>query len=79
MDLSIFDRRYNNDATGCPAYHPKLLLKVVLFAYSLGIVGSRRIEQLCRKHVTCMALACGYRPDHRTIAAFVSSMPPEIR
>lgn len=78
MDLSIFDQRYKNDTTGCPAYHPKILLKVVLFAYSHGIVGSRRIEKLCRKNMTCMALACGYNPDHRTIAAFVSSMHREI-
>jgi transposase len=78
MDLSIFDRRYKNDETGCAAYHPKVLLKVVLFAYSRGIVGSRRIERLCRKNVTCMALAYGYKPDHSTIAAFVSSMHNEI-
>ena len=78
MDVSIFDQRYKNDTTGCPAYHPKLLLKVVLFAYSHGIVGSRRIEKLCQKNMVCMALACGYKPDHSTIAAFVSSMHSEI-
>ena len=78
MDLSIFDCRYHNDETGCPAYNPKILLKVVLFAYSHGFVGSRRIERLCRKHVTCMALACLQCPDHSTIAAFVSSMGAEI-
>ena len=39
MDMSMFDGRYNNDETGCPAYDPKILLKVVLFAYSRGLVG----------------------------------------
>jgi transposase len=78
MDTSIFDCRYHNDKTGCPAYNPKILLKVVLFAYSHGIVGSRRIEKLCRKHVICMALACMQHPDHSSIAAFVSSMHQEI-
>jgi transposase len=78
MDLSIFDGRYHNDETGCTAYDPKILLKVVLFAYSRGLVGSRKIEWLCRKHVTCMALACMQHPDHSTIAAFVSSMHQEI-
>jgi transposase len=78
MDLSMFDGRYNNDETGCPAYDPKILLKVVLFAYSRGLVGSRRIEWLCHKHVTCMALACMQHPDHSSIAAFVSSMHQEI-
>jgi transposase len=78
LDQSLFDARYKNDDTGCPAYAPKLLLKVVLFAYSRGIIGSRRIEQLCRSHVICMALACLQHPDHSTIAAFVSSMQDEI-
>lgn len=78
MDLSMFDCRYHNDETGCTAYDPKILLKVVLFAYSRGLVGSRRIERLCRTHVTCMALACMQHPDHSTIAAFVSSMHQEI-
>jgi transposase len=78
MDLSLFDGRYKNDETGCPAYDPKVLLKVVLFTYSRGFVGSRRIEWLCANHVTCMALACMQCPDHSTIAAFVSSMKAEI-
>ena len=34
IDLSHFDARLQNDATGAPAYPPALLLKVVLFAYS---------------------------------------------
>jgi transposase len=78
MDLSIFDGRYKNDETGCPAYDPKILLKVVLFAYSRGFVGSRRIEWLCRNTVTCMAVACMQQPDHRTIADVVSSMHEEV-
>lgn len=78
MDLSLFDARYKNDETGCPAYDPKILLKVVLFAYSRGIIGSRRIEWLCRHNIICMALACMQHPDHSTIAAFVSSMQAEI-
>ena len=38
LDVSIFDQRYNNDDTGCPAYDPALLLKIVLYAYARGIV-----------------------------------------
>jgi len=36
MDISVFEDRYNNDETGRWAYDPKVLLKVVLFAYSRG-------------------------------------------
>ena len=31
MDLSIFDEKFINDETGCPAYDPKILLKIILF------------------------------------------------
>ena len=78
LDTSLFESRYQNDDTGSPAYDPKLLLKVVLLAYSRGLISSRKIEQACRENVTFMALACGLAPDHSTIAAFVSSMKEEI-
>ena len=78
MDMSIFDDNYHNDQTGRRAYDPKILLKVILFAYSRGLIHSRRIEQACRENVTFMALSGNQRPDHSTIAAFVSSMKEEI-
>jgi transposase len=78
MDMSIFDDNYQNEQTGRRAYDPKILLKVVLFAYSRGLIPSRRIEQACRENVTFMALSGNQRPDHSTIAAFVSSMKDEI-
>lgn len=78
VNMSIFDDRYNNDETGRWAYDPKVLLKVVLLAYSRGLISSRKIERACRENVTFMALSCMQRPDHSTIAAFVSSMKEEI-
>ena len=78
MDMSVFDDNYQNDETGRSAYNPKILLKVVLFAYSRGLVTSRRIERACCENVTFMALSGNQRPDHSTLAAFVSSMKDEI-
>jgi transposase len=78
MDMAVFEDRYQNDETGRMAYDPKILLKVVLLGYARGLVTSRKMEQACRENVTFMALACGQRPDHSTIAAFVSSMRGEI-
>jgi len=78
IDTSIFDERYRNDETGRWAYDPKVLLKVVLFAYSRGLISSRKIDRACKENVTFMALACGQQPDHSTIASFVSSMKVEI-
>lgn len=78
VNTGQFDARYANDEMGRPAYDPKVLLKVVLLAYSRGITGSRRIEQACRENITFMALSCGQAPDHSTISEFVSSMEQEV-
>ncbi|PWB40535.1 MAG: DDE transposase [Rhodocyclales bacterium] len=78
IDLSGFDARYRNDRTGAAAYPPGMLLKVVLFAYSQGIVSSRAIERACREHVTFIALSGDSAPHFTTIAAFVSSLAVEI-
>ncbi len=77
LDLSAFDAEFKNDETGRRAYDPRVLLKVVLFGYARGLNGSRRLEAACRENVTFMALACGQRPDHSTIAAFIEGMGKE--
>ena len=67
IDLSVFEARYRNDDGGAPAYDPAILLKIILFAYSKGIIYSRRIEQLCRENVVCMALSADTVPHFTTI------------
>jgi transposase len=78
IDLSVFEDRYANDATGASAYDPALLLKIVLFAYSKGVIHSRQIAQLCREHVVFMALSADTTPHFTTIANFVSTLSVEI-
>ena len=78
LDLSGFDARFCNDATGAAAYPPAMLLKVVLFAYSQSIVSSRNIERACREHVTFIALSGDSQPHFTTIAGFVSSLGDDI-
>jgi transposase len=78
LDLSHFDAHYHNDARGSTAYPPAMLLKVVLFAYSQGIVSSRTIERVCRDHVTFMALSGDRVPHFTTLAAFVSEREQDI-
>ncbi|MDD5206658.1 MAG: transposase [Desulfobacterales bacterium] len=73
-DTSYFDARFCNDETGRCAYNPKLLLKVLLYGYSRGMMSSRSLERACVKDATFIALSCGQTPDHSTIAAFISSM-----
>lgn len=78
LDMSIFERRYSNDATGRLAYDPKLMLKIVLYGYSRGILSSRRLEEACRRNIVFMALSDDTRPHFTTIAAFVSELGDEI-
>jgi transposase len=78
LDLSHFDAHYRNDARGATAYSPSILLKVVLFAYSQGIVSSRAMERACRDHVTFMALSGDSAPHFTTLAAFVSEREEDI-
>lgn len=78
LDLSVFESRYRNDVSGAPAYDPAILLKIVLFAYSKGIIHSRKIEALCRENVVFMALSADTQPHFTTIADFVSSSQDQI-
>ncbi|MES9828410.1 MAG: IS1182 family transposase [Candidatus Thiodiazotropha sp.] len=78
LDLSAFDQHYQNDCTGRPAYDPKLLLKIIILAYSKGITSSRQIERLCRENILFMALSADLQPDHSTVADFISRTPEPL-
>lgn len=78
VDLSGFDARFSNDETGAAAYPPAMLLKVILFAYSQGIVSSRNIERACREHITFIVLSGDSQPHFTTIAGFVSTLGNDI-
>src|ERR1700739_4322828 len=76
LDLSLFDAKRRNDVGGAPAYDPRVMLKIVLFAYSAGTSSSREIESTCAQNVVMMALSGNTRPHFTTIAQFVSDMGP---
>jgi len=79
LDLSIFYPRYKNADAGRPAYHPTILLKIILFAYSKGITSSREIQWCCQHNIIFKALACNSVPHFTTIASFVSCKPNDIK
>ena len=56
--------------TGCPAYHPRMMMKVILCAYTQSIFSGRKIEALLKDSVRMMWLAQGYEPSYRTINRF---------
>jgi transposase len=79
LDLSALHARYNNDLTGAPAYEPGVLLKIVLLAYSRGLISSRSIERACRENVLFMALSGDSAPQFTTIAKFIRELSPQIQ
>jgi len=78
LDLAFLDAKFNNDLTGATAYPPAMLLKVILFAYSQGIVSSRGIERACCEHITFIALSGDTRPHFSTFANFVTTLGDSI-
>lgn len=77
LDLSHLENRYKNDDTGAPAYNPRILLKVVLFAYSRGITSSREIARCCEENIVFIALSHNSKPHFTTIASFISGIDNE--
>jgi len=79
MDLSLFEQNYKNDERGAAAYSPRILLKIILYCYSKGILSSRRIEKACKDSIIVKALAEDSEPDHDTIATFVSTNSEAVK
>ena len=51
LDLKIFDRKYINDLTGAAAIEPRILLKIILYCYSMGVISSRKIAKMCEENM----------------------------
>lgn len=63
--------------TGCPAYHPRMMLKLILCAYTQSVFSGRKIEDLTQDSIRMMWLAQGYQPSYRTINRF--RIHPEMK
>jgi transposase len=70
LDLEPLLCAYRADGHGHPAYDPKTLLGVLLYAYAIGVRSSRQIQRRCREDLAFRALAGNQLPDHVTIARF---------
>lgn len=56
--------------TGCPSYHPRMILKIILCGYTQSAFSGRKIEDLTKDSLRMMWLAQGYEPSYRTINRF---------
>lgn len=68
IDTSALDEQYQGGGTS--AYHPVMLLKVMLYAYSQRIYSSRRIAKALRENTHFLWLSRMNQPDFRTVNRF---------
>ena len=70
LDLSAIEQGYERELRGQPPYHPAMMVKVLLYAYCVGVYSSRRIERQLQENVAFRVLAANNQPDFRTISDF---------
>ena len=72
-------KRVDPQATGRPAYHPSVLLKLYIYGYVNRVQSSRRLEREAGRNVEVMWLTGRLVPDHKTVADFRKDNGPAIR
>jgi transposase len=70
LNLSAIERVYEEEDRGQPPYHPRMMTKILLYGYCVGVFSSRRIQKRLVEDVAFRVLAAGNQPDFRTIADF---------
>jgi transposase len=70
LDLSAIEAVYEEEDRGQPPYHPRMMTKILLYGYCVGVFSSRRIQKRLVEDVAFRVLAAGNQPDFRTIADF---------
>ena len=70
LDMSKVTARYERERRGGPPYHPRMMVKVLLYGYCGGVASSRRIAQRLHEDIAFRVLAANNTPDFRTISDF---------
>jgi transposase len=70
LDLSPIMGQYKGEERGYPPYHPGMMVKVLVYAYCMGIPSSRRIQRRLHEDIAFRVLAANNTPDFRTISDF---------
>src|SRR5256886_11806129 len=70
LNLSAIESVYEEDGRGQPPFHPRMMTKILLYGYCVGVFSSRKIQKRLVEDVAFRVLAAGNQPDFRTIADF---------
>jgi transposase len=70
LDLSKIHAHYEDENRGQPPYDPRLMTKLLVYSYCVGVFSSRRIQKRLQEDIAFRVLAAGNEPDFRTISDF---------
>jgi transposase len=70
LDLSAIESVYEEEDRGQPPYHPRMMTKILIYGYCVGVFSSRRMQKKLSEDVGFRVLAAGNEPDFRTISDF---------
>jgi transposase len=70
VDLSAMDAVYGEEQRGQPPYDPRMMTKLLVYGYCVGVFSSRRIELRVSEDIAFRVLAAGNAPNFRTISDF---------
>jgi len=70
LDLSAIQAVYEKEMRGQPPYDPRMMTKVLVYGYGVGVFSSRRIQKRLQEDIGFKVLAAGNEPDFRTISDF---------
>mgnify|MGYP006345312541 FL=1 len=72
VNLNKYLIKDSTETRGRDGYDPKVLLKIVLFAFMINVRSTRKIESLCRNDIRFMYLSDEITPSHMTICNFIN-------
>ena len=70
LNFAELGMELDGEQVGNPEYDPKAMMKLLVYGYSYGVKGSRKLERECHHNLSFMWLMGGLKPDHKTIAEY---------
>src|ERR1035438_6985566 len=70
LNLSAIESYYEQEERGYPPYHPRMMTKILVYGYCVGVFSSRRLQQRLHEDVAFRVLAADNQPDFRTLSDF---------
>ena len=77
LDITVLEKYYG--AMGQPAYHPRMMLKVILYGYTVGIFSARKLMRACMENLAFQYLSGMQKPAFKTFIEFRNRHCEDLR